>query len=130
MIDKDIFDLDQVVNDMRSFWPNKRTQHEKIAIKYYTLIRRAVLEGVRIADIEAVKLNLKIYNKLMISRRLRAYRTATRINKCNHNNKFNLIAISNLMISIDRDILLDNHLINYLNKEIMKIKETFLIIKT
>jgi len=69
-------------------------------------------------------MNLKIFNKLMTSRKFKAFKIATRNNRFNRNNKCSLIVISNQMINRDSTILLDNLSINNLNKEIIRIKET------
>ena len=58
MFDKTIFDIDRVVLDMQSFWPSKKIDHRAVAVKYYTLVKQAVIRGVKIADSEAVKFNL------------------------------------------------------------------------
>lgn len=57
-IDYEIFDLDQIEESMRSFWPSKKIAHREIAIKYYTLCKQAITRGIKMADPEAVKFNL------------------------------------------------------------------------
>ena len=58
MFNPDIFDIDTIEQVMMEYCPSKRIDHRKIALKYYTLVKEAVIRGVHIADSEAIKLNL------------------------------------------------------------------------
>lgn len=58
MFNFDIFDIDTIEQVMMDYCPSKRINHRKIALKYYTLVKEAVMRGIHIADNESVKLNL------------------------------------------------------------------------
>jgi hypothetical protein len=58
MINPEIFDIDLVEQAMKAYCPSKRIDHKKVAHKYYLLVKEAVVRGVHMADVEAVKLNL------------------------------------------------------------------------